>query len=264
MEDPTDFGNEEARSIVADEGEWKTRKIRIFKVLGGFIRQLKPGQDLTKVSLPAEMCHPYTMLEVMGYRETTNFHFLFDINRHPDDPVKRFLVALRFFLGTIRQESFEKKPFNSVLGETHITYVNHPGGKRTEFIGEQVSHHPPVSAFIVKNDEEEVECSANISFSIKFGSSISISTAGPLLIKSKRFDETYELTKCLPDMAVKNAIGIGAKYIMWEGSVMLTCVKTGYVHFCKPIFTYHVIDLKTMHLYDIIHHSFICLFFIDF
>lgn len=227
MEDPVSNGNEEARSIVADEGEWKTRKIRIFKVFGGFIRQLKPGQDLTKVSLPAEMCHPYTMLEVMGLREIINFHFLFDINQYPDDPLKRFMVVLKNFLAKIRQETFEKKPFNSVLGETHVTYANEGENNRTVFVGEQVSHHPPISSFMVKNDKEELESCANISFSIKFGTSIAITTAGPCFVRSKRFDETYELTKCIPDMWVKNAIGIGAKYIIWEGTVVLSCPKTG-------------------------------------
>lgn len=75
--------NSEARSLVADEGDWKYRKINMFRVFKGFIAQLKPGQDLTKVSLPAELCHPYTMLEVMGYREFTNFHFLFDLKTTP-------------------------------------------------------------------------------------------------------------------------------------------------------------------------------------
>lgn len=221
--------SDEARSLVADEGEWKYRKINMFRVFKGFISQLKPGQDLTKVSLPAELCHPYTMLEVMGYREITNFHFLFDMKNHPDDPLKRFLIALKYFLGTIRQETFEKKPFNSVLGETHLVYTENESGCKTQFIGEQVSHHPPISSFIVRNELEKVECTANISFSIKFGRNISISTAGPLYITSHLFNETYVLTKCLPDMMVKNAIGFGPKYIMWEGSIEMKCEKTGLV-----------------------------------
>jgi hypothetical protein len=42
------------QSLAAGTGEWKTRKINLFQVLKGFVSQLKLGQDLTKVSLPAE------------------------------------------------------------------------------------------------------------------------------------------------------------------------------------------------------------------
>lgn len=262
--DPND---EEAISYVNQEGDWKYRKINLFRVVRGFVSQLKPGQDLTKVSLPAECCTPYGLLEVMGSRELAMFHLTFGMNRYPDDPMERFWCALRFFFGTVRSERFDKKPWNPVLGETHITYADVIYGSdgigltetvagseksgaasssakpasssstnaksRTVFVGEQVSHHPPISAICLSNEREQLQVQANVSFSVKFGGNqVTVATAGGLQIESKKFNERYELTKCLPDMVIRNVVW-GKKYIMWEGEVTMTCPQTGITAFLK-------------------------------
>jgi oxysterol-binding protein-related protein 8 len=186
------------------------------------------GQDMTKISLPAELCHPYTMLEVMSYRETTLFKLLFGINEVAD-PTERFLRVLKWHLSMVRQENFEKKPFNPVLGETHISFVDDDGKNGSvEFISEQVCHHPPVSAFSVKNDKHNLDAWANISFSVKFGgNSATIATSGGASLKVGQFeDELYEMSRCIPNMLVRNVVW-GTKYIIWEGDLTMTCKKTG-------------------------------------
>eukprot|EP01122_Echinamoeba_exundans_P015715 TRINITY_DN759_c0_g1_i3.p1 TRINITY_DN759_c0_g1~~TRINITY_DN759_c0_g1_i3.p1 ORF type:complete len:365 (+),score=65.52 TRINITY_DN759_c0_g1_i3:605-1699(+) len=193
-----------------------------------FVSQLKLGQDMTKISLPAELCHPYTMLEVMSYRETTLFKLLFGINE-VTDPTERFLRVLKWHLSMVRQENFEKKPFNPVLGETHISFVDDDGKNGSvEFISEQVSHHPPVSAFSVKNDKHNLDVWANISFSVKFGgNSATIATSGGASLKIGNLgDELYEMSRCIPNMMVRNVVW-GTKYIIWEGDLTMTCKKTG-------------------------------------
>ena len=45
-------------------------------------------------------------------------------------------------------EKFPSKPFNPLLGETYELFL--PG--KYKFIAEQVSHHPPVSAFQLFGD----------------------------------------------------------------------------------------------------------------
>jgi len=212
-------------SLVAENGEWKTRKINLFQVLRSFVSQLKPGQDLTKISLPAEICYPYTMLEVIAYRELAPVCVLNDIDKQTE-PLQRFLVVLKFLLSTIREETFEKKPYNSVLGETHIAWVEDEQGNRTEFIGEQVSHHPPISAFIVRNNKYKFEITGNISFGVRFGgNSVSVTTSGAVFVTHN--NETYEMTKCLPDMVIRNVV-FGKKYIMWEGDITVSCPSSGY------------------------------------
>lgn len=36
-------------NVKAEEAEWRTRKINLFSLLRGFLTQISPGQDLTKV-----------------------------------------------------------------------------------------------------------------------------------------------------------------------------------------------------------------------
>lgn len=45
--------------------EWRLRPINLFSVLKSFVYQLRPGQDLTRVSLPTELCYPFSALEFM-------------------------------------------------------------------------------------------------------------------------------------------------------------------------------------------------------
>lgn len=55
-----------------------------------------------------------------------------------------------------------KKPFNSILGETY-EYV----GDRFRFFGEQVSHHPPVSAYHFEGKNYTTHGSTSVKQSFK-------------------------------------------------------------------------------------------------
>jgi hypothetical protein len=49
-----------------------------------------------------------------------------------------------------------KKPYNSILGEIHSAWTFTSEYKKTSFLAEQVSHHPPISAYVVNNPQEDV------------------------------------------------------------------------------------------------------------
>jgi hypothetical protein len=52
---------------------------------------------------------------------------------------------------------WERKPFNPVLGEQwFMSWQEVAGCGETKVICEQVSHHPPVTAFYIKNDKAGV------------------------------------------------------------------------------------------------------------
>jgi hypothetical protein len=184
---------------------------------------------MTKISLPAELCHPYSMLEVMAQRELALYKVLFGINE-VDDALERFLYGVRFFVALLRSESYEKKPYNPVLGETHMSWTDEGSEHgRVEFMSEQISHHPPVSAFNVKNQKHNLEIDANISFGVKFGgNSVTVATTGGCVIHVHNRKEKFIFTKCIPDMTVKNVVW-GTKYIIWNGEVNIECPETGFV-----------------------------------
>ena len=65
----------------------------------------------------------------------------------------RLCQVLAFHFSTYPQSVYRlKKPFNPLLGETYeLCY------KGMRFVAEQVSHHPPISAFYLDAEEFVVE-----------------------------------------------------------------------------------------------------------
>ena len=220
-------------SNVEKDGPWRTRPIDLWGVLKSFVSQLKIGDQITKISLPAEMCYPYSMLEMVAFRQLSLFKALYGVNEE-EDALKRFLVVLKYFACLPRNESHNKKPWNPILGETHMAHVEDEVNGRTEFISEQISHHPPVSAFHVRNAQHELEVASNLAFTVKFhGNSASISVSGPSTLQVKKRNETYRFSRCIPAMLVRNLV-LGTKYIVWEGECIISCPETGYE--CKVTF----------------------------
>lgn len=129
--------------------EWRTRPINLLSVLRSFVSQLMPGDELTKMSFPSELCHPFSMLELISHRQLSHFSALFGVNK-AQDAEGRFLAALKWLVTLLQAEVMEKKPFNPVIGEQHICWVEQSDDNWTEFVSEQVSHHPPISSFFVR------------------------------------------------------------------------------------------------------------------
>ena len=65
----------------------------------------------------------------MSQRELLTFHLLFDLD-HEEDPLKRFMLVLRWYMSLVRTETMEKKPYNPVIGEYHIAWVLNNGTRR--------------------------------------------------------------------------------------------------------------------------------------
>jgi len=123
-------------------------------------------------------------------------------------------------------EQMEKKPFNPVIGEQHIAWLEHSPDNWSEYISEQVSHHPPVTAFYVRNQKEKLVLNSNMQISVQFGgNSASILSTGGVNLTTA-FEE-YKMSKVSPDMIIQRVVW-GVKYFMWVGTVEMECPKTGY------------------------------------
>ncbi len=57
-----------------------------------------------------------------------------------------------------------KKPYNPILGEKFFCFwdLNDKEGSRTEFVGEQVSHHPPISGLHIENRKHNICLNAHV------------------------------------------------------------------------------------------------------
>ncbi|WWC63210.1 uncharacterized protein I303_105810 [Kwoniella dejecticola CBS 10117] len=115
-------------------------------ILMALISQLRPGMDLTKIALPTFVLEPRSLLE----RITDFFshpELIFGAGAEPDAK-ERFLRVMTYYLsGWHIKPKGVKKPYNPVLGEFFRCSYTYPDGTEGFYVAEQVSHHPPVSAF---------------------------------------------------------------------------------------------------------------------
>lgn len=89
---------------------------------------------------------------------------LFNAPAHEQDPAKRILAVLKWFLASLKSQQYAgrqpsegvKKPLNAFLGEVFIGDVGATEDDQTHLIAEQVSHHPPVTACYLWNDKHGV------------------------------------------------------------------------------------------------------------
>ncbi|WOO81285.1 Oxysterol-bindingc [Vanrija pseudolonga] len=132
----TDGRDADTSTLDKDEGN----------LLLALVAQLRPGMDLSKIALPTFVLEPRSLLERIT-----------DFFSHPDliasagsetDPKARFMHVLTFYLsGWHIKPRGVKKPYNPVLNEFFRCMYYYPDGTTAYYVAEQVSHHPPISAF---------------------------------------------------------------------------------------------------------------------
>ncbi|BGP18494.1 hypothetical protein JCM10213_001190 [Rhodosporidiobolus nylandii] len=128
--------------------------------------QLRVGMDLSKITLPVFVLEPRSMLE-----RVTDFH------SHPNllhgaqnlDPEERFIRVLQYYLaGWHIKPKGVKKPYNPVLGEFFRCRYDYADGTVGYYIAEQVSHHPPISAWYFSSPEQGLDLCGELRPKSKF------------------------------------------------------------------------------------------------
>ncbi|GLB45670.1 putative OSBP family protein [Lyophyllum shimeji] len=100
------------------------------------------GKDLTKISFPVFFNEPTSMLQRMA--EDTEFSECLDAAARDKDPLRRIAFVAAFAMSNYSSTIGRiAKPFNPMLSET-FEYVRLD--KQYQYVSEQVSHHPPISA----------------------------------------------------------------------------------------------------------------------
>ena len=114
----------------------------------GFLKSLGSViGDLSQVSAPSILLNGISMTEFAKY---WMFHpELIEQISEEHDETARMLLVCKWYISTLygsyASRGYELKPYNPVLGERYTATT----GKCT-IIAEQVSHHPPVTAFEIK------------------------------------------------------------------------------------------------------------------
>lgn len=121
--------------------------------------------DLSSLTAPPFILSPTSLTEFPAYWCERPHLFAAIADAH--DSEARALAVLRWFISTLkdqytsRNESMgsEKKPLNPVLGELFYGYwpgANNNAG-RTTLLVEQVSHHPPITAYVIENKSKGLQ-----------------------------------------------------------------------------------------------------------
>ncbi|XP_050459931.1 oxysterol-binding protein-related protein 9 isoform X2 [Cataglyphis hispanica] len=219
-------------------------------VVTHLLSQVKIGMDLTKVALPTFILERRSLLEMYA-----------DYFAHPDQfvsiadmptPRERMMQVIRWYLCSFhagRKSGVAKKPYNPILGEIFRCHWNIPNISSSDnatdnsvklvsdgpvpwckenqlaFIAEQVSHHPPVSAFYAEHVGKKISFGAHVWTKSKFlGLSIGVHNVGKGWVNVLEHGEEYVLT-------FPNGYGRSILTIPWielGGTVTINCVQTGY------------------------------------
>jgi len=194
-------------------------------ILMAMMRQLTTGMDLSRVTLPTFILEPRSFLE-----KCSDFmchgSLILGIGSTPD-PVERFLMVTRWYLsGWHFKPPGVKKPYNPILGEVFSCRWDYGGDNgSTYYVAEQVSHHPPISAFHFANRKAGWILNAAIKPKSKFlGNSAASIMDGEGFLHVIPFGETYKIT--FPSYYVKGLV-LGTLRMEIAGDIAISCEKTG-------------------------------------
>lgn len=190
------------------------------------LKQLRPGTDLSRVVLPTFVLEPRSFLNKLS-----DYYYHADLLSRAaleEDAYSRIKLVLRWYLsGFYKKPKGIRKPYNPILGETFRCCWFHPQtSSHTFYIAEQVSHHPPVSAFHVSNRKDGFCISGSITAKSRFyGNSLSALLDGKATLTFLNRAEAYTLT--MPYAHCKGIL-YGTMTMELGGRVTIECKKNSF------------------------------------
>ncbi|XP_014227981.1 oxysterol-binding protein-related protein 9 isoform X2 [Trichogramma pretiosum] len=230
-------------------------------VVTHLLSQVKIGMDLTKVALPTFILERRSLLEMYAdyFAHPDQFVSIADMT----SPRERMVQVCKWYLCSFhagRRSGVAKKPYNPVLGEIFRCFWELPGASGAKesssssgtastqqpaavpaevedgpvpwcnenqlaFVAEQVSHHPPVSAFYAEHKAKRISFGAHVWTKSKFlGLSIGVHNVGKGTVRLHAHDEEYVLT--FPNGYARSILTV--PWIELGGATSIVCAQTGY------------------------------------
>ncbi|KAJ7353619.1 hypothetical protein DFH08DRAFT_857338 [Mycena albidolilacea] len=196
---------------VAQRGSWSSFLKSIASMSGDLSSLTAPPFILSPISLteyPAYWCERPELFAAIADGKTSE---------------ERALAVLKWFISTLkgqyttRNESAgsEKKPLNPALGELFYGYWPDQDGRgKTTLLTEQVSHHPPITAYVIENEKKGLKLVGHNAQKTSFSTgSIIVKQIGHAVLTVKLpagGEEQYLLT--LPRLRI-DGLWYGAPYI---------------------------------------------------
>ncbi|KAF8626690.1 hypothetical protein AX15_004774 [Amanita polypyramis BW_CC] len=185
--------------------------------------------DLSSLTAPPFILSPVSLTEYPAY--WCEYPELFSAIASAKSKEERALVILRWFISTLkgqytsRNESMgsEKKPFNPVLGELFYGHWPDKDGRgRTDLLVEQVSHHPPITAYVIENKSKGLRLRGHSAQKTSFSSgSLYVKQIGhAILTVETPTGEQEEYLITLPKLRIDG---------LWYGSPYIELTDTSYI-----------------------------------
>ncbi|KAG9228735.1 hypothetical protein BJ875DRAFT_226544 [Amylocarpus encephaloides] len=180
--------------------------------------------DLSSLTAPPFILSSTSLVEFSSY--WAEHPSIFVAPAQEQDPKKRALLVLKWFLSTLKQQyasrsdkyGNEKKPLNPFLGELFLGRWEDETGS-TELISEQVSHHPPVTAYHISNAKHGVHLQGYNAQKASFARTIYVKQIGHAVYSLPAFDETYLIT--LPNLHIEGLI-FGSPFVELNDKTYIT------------------------------------------
>ncbi|CAH8539042.1 unnamed protein product [Dicrocoelium dendriticum] len=253
-----DLPNDTQADVQAEEAELGTVENHKSIVMH-LLSQLKNGMDLTKVVLPTFILQKRSLLEMFADHLAHPDLFI-NINRG-EDPEARMVAFVQWYLTSFhagRMDKVAKKPYNPIVGECfHCCWIMPPSGRSTgvdltdapsdspqdmnfdiiTYCAEQVSHHPPITAFHVESPVNRMRLDSCVHIKSKFqGMSVSVTLFGKTVLHLGEHDgEEYHFS--FP-IAYARSI-MKTPWLELGDKVSINCPQTGYSasvnFFTKPL-----------------------------
>ncbi|CAL1535146.1 unnamed protein product [Lymnaea stagnalis] len=173
------------------------------------------GKELSKITMPVVFNEPLSFIQRLA--EYMEYAPLIEKAANCDNPVERMELITAFAISAL-SSNWERigKPFNPLLGETYE--LDRPDlGFR--FMGEQVSHHPPITAICAEGQAYAMH--GSVQPKLKFwGKTVEITPKGHISLELKRYNETYSWQNV--NCCVHNVI-VGTLWVEHYGTMEITC-----------------------------------------
>ncbi|RYP70394.1 hypothetical protein DL771_005515 [Monosporascus sp. 5C6A] len=190
--------------------------------------------DLSSLTAPPFILSSTSLTEFSSY--WAEHPAVFAAPAREPDPAKRALLVLKWFLTTLKQQyasrsekyGNEKKPLNPFLGELFLGKWEDDAGT-TELISEQVSHHPPATAYSITNHPSGVHLQGYNAQKASFSRTIYIKQIGHAVLSvpnpnKQQENDVYLIT--LPSLHIEGLL-LGSPYVELDGTSYITS-STGY------------------------------------
>ncbi|PFH50370.1 hypothetical protein AMATHDRAFT_4022 [Amanita thiersii Skay4041] len=184
--------------------------------------------DLSSMTAPPFILSPVSLTEFPAYWCEHPELFAAISSAKPGE--ERALTILKWFISTLkgqytsRNESMgsEKKPLNPVLGELFYGYWPNKNKRgRTDLLVEQVSHHPPITAYVIENKEKGLRLVGHNAQKTAFsGGSLTVKQIGHAILTVKTPSGVEEYLITLPRLRIDG---------LWYGSPYIELTETSYI-----------------------------------